>query len=149
MQIKCPKCGKLLNIPETAAGKIVKCPCGTQLRAPGGGAKATATKPPAGQKPAAKPAAQRPAAPKTAGPKPAAQKPAAQKPAGQKPAGTAQRPATPAAGGGLDAGLFDELTESDLGTVAPVLSPGRQTRRSNAAAQSGPTGSITVGLIFI
>ena len=34
MKIKCPACSKVLSIPETAAGKVVKCPCGKQLRAP-------------------------------------------------------------------------------------------------------------------
>ena len=34
MKIKCPACSKVLSIPETAAGQIVKCPCGKQLRAP-------------------------------------------------------------------------------------------------------------------
>ncbi len=35
MKIKCPSCQAVLNIPPAAAGKLVKCPCGTQLRAPG------------------------------------------------------------------------------------------------------------------
>lgn len=35
MKIKCPACAKILTIPESAAGKVVKCPCGKQLRAPG------------------------------------------------------------------------------------------------------------------
>jgi len=35
MKIKCPSCQAVLNIPPEAAGKVVKCPCGTQLRAPG------------------------------------------------------------------------------------------------------------------
>lgn len=34
MRIKCPSCATVLSIPESAAGKVVKCPCGTQLRAP-------------------------------------------------------------------------------------------------------------------
>ncbi len=48
MKIKCPACQAVLNIPPTAAGKVVKCPCGKQLRAPaapanaGGGAAGTA-----------------------------------------------------------------------------------------------------------
>ncbi|MGI9465876.1 MAG: hypothetical protein ACR2OA_02000, partial [Rubripirellula sp.] len=38
MKIKCPSCQAVLSIPPAAAGKLVKCPCGTQLRAPAGGA---------------------------------------------------------------------------------------------------------------
>ena len=34
MQIKCPSCQAVLNVPAGAAGKVVKCPCGKQLRAP-------------------------------------------------------------------------------------------------------------------
>jgi len=34
MKIKCPACNTVLNVPAEAAGKIVKCTCGTQLRAP-------------------------------------------------------------------------------------------------------------------
>ena len=32
MQVNCPKCNKLLNIPDELAGKLVKCPCGKQLK---------------------------------------------------------------------------------------------------------------------
>ena len=35
MKIKCPACQAVLSIPPAAAGKVVKCPCGKQLRAPG------------------------------------------------------------------------------------------------------------------
>ena len=34
MKIICPACNAILNIPSEAAGKVVKCPCGKQLRAP-------------------------------------------------------------------------------------------------------------------
>lgn len=34
MKIKCPSCEAVLNVPAGAAGKVVKCPCGKQLRAP-------------------------------------------------------------------------------------------------------------------
>ena len=49
MKIKCPSCQKVLNIPPEAAGKVVKCPCGKQLRAPAA---------PADPSPAPTPAAQ-------------------------------------------------------------------------------------------
>ena len=55
MKIKCPNCSKVLAIPESAAGKVVKCPCGKQLRAPAakaGGAAPTAQAAPAAPKPA-------------------------------------------------------------------------------------------------
>ena len=32
MKIKCPACNAILNMPAGAAGKVVKCPCGKQLR---------------------------------------------------------------------------------------------------------------------
>ncbi|MGB7329715.1 MAG: RDD family protein [Rubripirellula sp.] len=89
MKIKCPACATVLNVPDTAAGKVVKCPCGKQLRAPGGTAAA----------PAAGATATRPATTK-------------QRAAPAKPAG---RPA--AAGNDFDPGLFDELTEADLQPV--------------------------------
>lgn len=64
MKIKCPACSKVLSIPDTAAGKVVKCPCGKQLRAPAGNASpATAKAPgPATGSAATRPAGNRPAA---------------------------------------------------------------------------------------
>lgn len=64
MKIKCPVCSKVLSIPDTAAGKVVKCPCGKQLRAPGGAATtaAAAALPPAAGSTARSPATQQPAA---------------------------------------------------------------------------------------
>jgi hypothetical protein len=35
MKLKCPACSKTLQIPESAAGKVVKCGCGKQIRVPG------------------------------------------------------------------------------------------------------------------
>ena len=61
MKIKCPGCSATLQIPESAAGKVVKCKCGKQLRAPGGqpgGGQAAA---PAPSRPAAAPRQARPA----------------------------------------------------------------------------------------
>jgi ribosomal protein S27E len=110
MKIKCPGCGKVLSIPETAAGKLVKCPCGKQLRAPAG-SKTAATQKPATKKPAAKPATPRPAAAKPA-PQPAAAAPQ------------------------LDDDLFGELTDQDLAPVKSVYSPGKKV----AVAKGGPVG---------
>lgn len=64
MKIKCPACSKVLSIPNTAAGKVVKCPCGKQLRAPGGATTtvAAAALPPAAGATARSPATQQPAA---------------------------------------------------------------------------------------
>ena len=104
MKIKCPACSAVLNIPETAAGKVVKCPCGKQLRAPGGAAKPAAA------------AAARPAA--AANPNRAA---APQRPATQRPA---PQPAGPSMGD-FDPAMFDELTDDDLKQpVLPVSRPG-------------------------
>ncbi|WP_442507668.1 RDD family protein [Novipirellula sp. SH528] len=99
MKIKCPACSAVLNIPETAAGKVVKCPCGKQLRAPGGAAKPAAA------------AAARPAAAANPNRAPAPQRPAA------KPAGPSM--------GDFDPAMFDELTDDDLKQpVLPVSRPG-------------------------
>ncbi|MGI9471261.1 MAG: RDD family protein [Rubripirellula sp.] len=99
MKIKCPACQAVLNIPDTAAGKVVKCPCGKQLRAPGGSPAATAQ--------AAQPA-----------PAPAG----AARPAAAPPARPAARRAPAPQAGGFDAGLFDELTDQDLQPVASQYS---------------------------
>ena len=121
MKIKCPSCGKVLSIPEAAAGKIVKCPCGKQLRAPGGAAA------PAG------------AAAKAPGPKPASPKPAPQKPASRPAAKkAAARPA--AAAPALDDELFGELTDKDLSPVKSVYSPGQQVVTKGGPANDGEAG---------
>lgn len=48
MKIKCPGCGRILQIPESAAGKVVRCQCGKQMRAPGGAAAPAAAAPTGG-----------------------------------------------------------------------------------------------------
>ncbi|TWU40919.1 zinc ribbon domain-containing protein [Novipirellula artificiosorum] len=108
MKIKCPGCSTVLNVPDAAAGKIVKCPCGKQLRAPGGDAASAALTGSAAPPPSAV-ATTRPRVTRTAA-------------------------AQPGAGGfgGFDAGMFDELTESDLQPVAAVSRPG-------SAAPSAPS----------
>ena len=78
MKIKCPSCGTVLSIPDSAAGKIIKCQCGKQLRAPSAAGTA-----------------------------------AASSPANQA-----------SAAGGLDPGIFDELSDGDLQPVRPVNRPG-------------------------
>lgn len=89
MKLKCPGCSKLLQVPDTAAGKTVKCPCGKQLRVPAG-QPATATS------------------------------------FAASPAARTQRSRQPASPLGADAGLFDELTETDLAPVAVAPRPGMQ-----------------------
>ncbi len=96
MKIKCPACSTVLNVPDSAAGKIVKCTCGKQLRAPGNAApQKPATSAPAGARPGA---------------------------AGQRtgqPAG-----ASPSAGAGeFDPAMFDDLTDQDLKPVKGVVNP--------------------------
>ncbi len=52
--IRCPKCGKKLSAPDSAAGKRFKCPCGTVLKLGGGaaaGAPAAPKAPPAERPP--------------------------------------------------------------------------------------------------
>ena len=105
MKIKCPACGKVLAIPEAAAGKVVKCPCGKQLRAPGGAAK-TASKP-----------QQRPAAKRAATPAPQQARPTPARPTAQRP------PAQPAPSSDS---LFDDLTDQDLQPVKSVRTPGEK-----------------------
>lgn len=122
MKIKCPGCATLLQIPETAAGKVVKCKCGKQLRAPAAKAGTTAAKTSA---PAAQPAS-RP---------PAAAKPAAKRPPQPRPAA----PKQPAAAAPPPADLFDDLTETDLGAVKAVHTPGLA-NPYQAAASAGNTG---------
>ena len=114
MKLKCPGCGKVLAVPDTAAGKVVKCPCGKQLRAP-----AVATKP------AAAPAQ----------PKPVAARPAAASPAApQQPAALA----SPAAAAASDVGsIFDDLTDKDLAPVKAVQQPGLQ-----ASTRSNPSKAL-------
>lgn len=118
MRIKCPSCSKVLSIPESAAGKIVKCPCGKQLRAPGN----TATAAPA--RPAANPAAPQTAAGRTGNV------------AGKRSTGV----------GGLDPGIFDELTDQDLqpiktGSAGAVgASGGRSGNLLNQYAPQGGAG---------
>lgn len=113
MKIKCPSCSKVLGIPESAAGKVVKCPCGKQLKAPGGAGKAPSAQLTPQNRPAAKPAAKRPAP----------QRPAAKRPTPQRPVAQRSAPAAPL---GADAGIFDELTEGDLSGVRAVVQPGKK-----------------------
>jgi uncharacterized RDD family membrane protein YckC len=95
MKIKCPACQAVLNIPDSAAGKVVKCTCGKQLRAPG--------------------VASTPASPSQPPPQQPSQARPQQRPAPQRPAG----------GGGFDPGIFDELTDQDLQPVSAVHRPGQ------------------------
>lgn len=113
MQLKCPGCSRTLKIPDSAAGKVVKCPCGKQLRAP---------QPTATQRPnAASATAARPA------PNAAA----------STPGGHA---AAPAKSFGVDAELFDELTDSDWKPVTSVHQP---TVASSITSGQSSSGSRT------
>ena len=127
MKIKCPACSKLLTVPDTAAGKVLKCPCGKQLRAPSvsGGATPAPGGQPAAQTPA--PQAPTPQAPAQPTPNPAApaymqapgqsnfvpQFPGQQYP-GQKPSAL-----------GETGFAIDELTDDDFAPVKAVSQPGR------------------------
>ena len=106
MKIKCPACQTVLQIPDTAAGKVVKCQCGKQMRAPGGPAKSA----------------------------PAPQAPRPQAPAAQRPTPQSPGPAQTASGGYVSpfaqppqqasGGILDELTDTDLAPVKAVTMPG-------------------------
>lgn len=94
MRIKCPACSKVLDIPDSAAGKVVKCPCGKQLRAP------------------ANPAAQS-SRPQTSG-----------APTSAAPTRGAPTRGAPANGAGdIDPAIFDDLTDQDLRPVKGVVNP--------------------------
>ncbi|MCM2369546.1 RDD family protein [Aporhodopirellula aestuarii] len=117
MQLKCPGCTRTLKIPDSAAGKVVKCPCGKQMRVPAAkpATAAVASAAPAQRRPAAAPAATRPAAPARAAAAPTAR---------TAPVAAARPAPAPANAFGVDAGLFDELTDSDLKPVALPPKPG-------------------------
>ena len=127
MKIKCPSCQSVLNIPPSAAGKLVKCPCGKQLRAPN----APAGNAPAGRAPAA-----------TAGATGAA----------SKSGPVAKRPAAATA---FDDGLIDELTEGDLQPIRqagmPAVGPAgsgntnKLLQEHAATAGGGSGGNFRVG----
>lgn len=61
VKVKCPKCSKVLNAPEAARGKAVKCPaCESKVAVPAAGGAPAGSK--AAPKAAAKPSAAKPAA---------------------------------------------------------------------------------------
>ncbi len=62
MKIKCPACSKILSVPETSAGQVVKCPCGKQLRVPATGGSPSPAQTAAGSSQPARPAKLDPAA---------------------------------------------------------------------------------------
>ena len=103
MKIKCPGCATLLQIPDSAAGKVVKCKCGKQLRAP---AKPTSASP-------ARPQPTPQQAPSAAPLQPA--NPAI-------PGATAPANAAPS--------IFDELTDTDLSGIKAVQVPGKKQQRA-------------------
>ncbi|MEO9591512.1 RDD family protein [Rhodopirellula bahusiensis] len=111
MKLKCPGCSKLLQVPDTAAGKTVKCPCGKQLRVPA--PKATAST-----------GATRPTAAPT------------------RPAASARSPQPAASPLGADAGLFDELTETDLSPVAVAPKPGMMPTASSGGGHNPYASSL-------
>lgn len=109
MKIKCPGCASLLQIPDSAAGKVVKCKCGKQLRAPS----------PKAAAPAAQPSAQTPAQPAP---------PSAAAPAPYDPFAST----TPAKTGTI----FDELTDTDLTPVKAVQIPGAKAKVAPPSANA-------------
>ena len=108
MKIKCPACAKVLSIPETAAGKVVKCPCGKQLRAPNAPAQGQSSNPTS-------------AAPSAAAPK------------------------QPASTGGIDAGMFDDLTDNDLQPVKTSSNPYQSPVGAASTASAGNQELASIG----
>ncbi|MDE0864372.1 MAG: RDD family protein [Rubripirellula sp.] len=127
MKIKCPACQAVLSIPPAAAGKVVKCPCGKQLRAPAATGAPTGAPPPA-----------------TAGRQ-------TQSSGGRKPPASSS-----GSTGGIDTTLFDELTDDDLKplagggvVVAPTSGPSSNTakllQQHAATAGGAPRSNLSVG----
>lgn len=112
MKIKCPACAKVLSIPDSAAGQVVKCPCGKQLRAPnaasaGGGAN---------------------------------------RPSGAGTSSNSPAPRPTAGAGGIDPGIFDDLTDNDLQPVKTSSNPYQSTvSGQHPSASSGPQELAGVG----
>jgi hypothetical protein len=145
MQLKCPGCSQLLNIPDAAAGKVVKCPCGKSLQVPAAVAKAPVAKAPVAKAPVAKapvakapgPAARAPTSPATTTPRSSttaarsaaattplastATAPRAQSAVGSRPSPVASHAAPNPYAVSND---FD-LTETDLAPVRGVVRPGQ------------------------
>ncbi len=96
MKIKCPACTQILSIADSSAGKVVQCPCGKQLKVPGG---PTATSP-------------GPPVPPTQ-PRGAASR-------GSSSRGSSSQGTAPFRS---EESNFDELTDQDLQPVKPVSNP--------------------------
>ncbi len=160
MKIKCPACQAVLNIPDSAAGKVVKCPCGKQLRAPGVSSPQTGQpqprpqQPQPGQRPQQPQPGQRPQQPQRPQQGQRPQQP--QRPQGQPQRPQPQRPQQPArpqssGGGGFDPGIFDELTDQDLQPVSAVSRPGQPQAAPASTGgkllqQYAPTGQQGYGM---
>lgn len=119
MQLKCPDCLRTLKIPETAVGKVVKCPCGKQLRVPNPAAGTPAGPASRGEQVGpTRSLADSPVAPQSAS-HPTTGALARSVPARRQPV------AADTSSFGIDADLFDELTEADLRPMAMAAQPGR------------------------
>ena len=150
MKLKCPSCAKLLQIPEAAAGKMVRCGCGKTLRAPAASRAATSA-------PSSSPSAQPANAGGRAGTSgtatrratPAANRSAAPNRSGAS-SGSPARATSPFAGGGMATpDLFDELADKDFEPVrsafAPPASPTRSGGPVNPYSISGTLGPDATG----
>lgn len=123
MKLKCPSCSKLLQIPEAAAGKAVRCSCGKTLRVPAARTSATPATTAAGSNGATNAGkASRASGRATA---PAAATPASRSAPARRP--QARRPSPALDGGRPTPDLFDELAENDFEPVRSNFgpSPGR------------------------
>ncbi len=104
MKIKCPACSTMLQAPDSAAGKVIQCQCGKQLRLPAAPATARAVPQPmaAGQ------------------PRPAV-------PAPTRPPGPTANPF------GLDNSAFDDLTTDDMKPIRGVAAVAPATAKTSHA----------------
>lgn len=110
MKIKCPACEAVLSVPDTAAGKVVKCPCGKQLRAPGG----------------AGPVGNSPGTSGGTGANPVRPTPTSS--SGSRPMAASSGGRPQAASNDFDSEIFDELTSQDLSPVRSAARPGQASR---------------------
>ena len=115
MKIKCPACSKVLSIPDSAAGQVVKCPCGKQLRAPNAASAGGGANRPSGA-------------------------------SSSKPASSSPAPRPTAGAGGIDPGIFDDLTDNDLHPVKTTSNPYQSSvSGQHASASSGPQELAGIG----
>lgn len=145
MNVRCPGCSQILAIAAGSAGKVVRCGCGTQLRAPMSAAAPQSTPQSTPQSPT--PRKGSPA--RTGSPaRPNAMQGIAGGARSRSPVASAAAHAASGRAFAVQSALptsnwMDDLTEADLQPIRPVAIPGREMVRPKAstdkhlAAQAG------------